>query len=81
MPVASPRHARAAELVALGAAIRRARVSLNISQEGLAHLSNLDRSYMSSVERGMQNPSLLMVLQIAQALGKSGADLLAEADL
>jgi hypothetical protein len=36
---------------------------------------------MSSVERGMQNPGLMLVLRIAAALGITGAVLLELADL
>ncbi len=81
MPSASPRHAQDPSLVALGAAIRRARTALGISQEELAFQSGLDRSYMSSVERGMQNPGLLLVLQIAATLGLTGYALLEDANL
>jgi transcriptional regulator with XRE-family HTH domain len=81
VPSASPRHAKDPALVALGAAIRRARLEAGISQEVLAHESGLDTSYMSSVERGMQNPGLMLVLRIAAALGITGAVLLELADL
>ncbi|WP_338404721.1 helix-turn-helix transcriptional regulator [Cupriavidus basilensis] len=55
MPIASPRHGGAAPLVQLGSAIREVRLRRDLSQEALAHRAGIDRSYMSSVERGGQN--------------------------
>ena len=81
MPVASPQHADHPALVALGAAIRQIRLEKKISQEELAHRSAIDRSYMSSIERGQQNPGIASVLRIAEALEISGAELLARAQL
>lgn len=81
MPLSSPRHAQHPSLVALGAAIRSARKQCQISQEDLAHRAGVDRSYMSSIERGMQNPGIVTILHIAQALDMTAADLMAEAQL
>ena len=47
----------------------------DISQEQLAHLSGLDRSYVGQVERGERNVSLQNIHRLAKALGKSPADL------
>lgn len=52
-----------------------------INQEDLAHRSAIDRSFMSSIERGTQNPGVMTVLQIAAGIGVSAADLFAEAGL
>ncbi|MET4576750.1 helix-turn-helix domain-containing protein [Ottowia thiooxydans] len=81
MPIASPQHADHPDLIALGAAIRQARLEKKISQEELAHQSEIDRSYMSSIERGQQNPGIASVLRIARALEITGAELLARAQL
>jgi len=81
MPISSPRHARDPALVALGRAVRRARIEREISQEELAHRSAIDRSYMSSIERGMQNPGIISVLRIAHALEMTATELMAEAEL
>ena len=42
-----------------------------MSQESLAALAQLDRSYMSSVERGLRNISVLNLARIATALDVS----------
>lgn len=81
MPGASNRHARDPSLVALGGAIRHARLERGISQEDLAHLSGIDRSYMSSIERGMQNVGVLIVVSVAKALNMTMTELMSEAQL
>ncbi|PND33855.1 transcriptional regulator [Achromobacter pulmonis] len=81
MPITSPRYANDPVLVALGEAIRRSRRVRGISQEELAHRSEIDRSYMSSIERGGQNPGIVSVARIARALEMSVAELMTEAQL
>lgn len=71
MPRSSPRYANAPELVAFGAAIRKQRLAVGLSQEALAHEADIDRSYMSSIERGVQNVGLILAVQIARALNTS----------
>jgi transcriptional regulator with XRE-family HTH domain len=81
MPAASPRFANDPVLVAFGAAVRQARTEQSISQEELAHRAGLDRSYLSSIERGAQNPGLIAISRIAQALDLPIAHLMLEARL
>ena len=81
MPVSSPRHADHPSLVALGEAIRRARLDRGMSQEELAHRSAIDRAYMSSIERGKQNPGVITILGIATALQLTAAELMTAARL
>jgi transcriptional regulator with XRE-family HTH domain len=81
MPASSPRHADNPALVALGAAIRRARLDQGMSQEELASKSEIDRAYMSSIERGKQNPGIISVLGIAAALQTTAGELLMQAGL
>ena len=68
-------------LVALGEAIRRIRVSKGISQEKLALLAEVDRSYLGRVERGDNNVTVLTLRKLAKALGVSVAKLMREAGL
>lgn len=53
---------------AFGAVIRRIRRELNLSQEKLALDSGLDRSFLSNIEGGKQQPSLLTIFSIANAV-------------
>lgn len=39
-----------------------------LSQEDLAHLCELDRTYISGIERGKRNLSLINIFKIANAL-------------
>ena len=54
--------------VLFGTNVREARLSKKMSQEDLAFKSGLDRTYISGIERGIRNPSLLNVEKIAKAL-------------
>lgn len=55
-------------LTAFGVNLRDARNSARISQEELASLAGLDRTYISLLERGKRNPSLVCIGKLAQAL-------------
>lgn len=63
----------------LGRVVHRQRIQLGISQEDLADQVRLDRTYVSGIERGIRNPTLLVLLRLAQALGVPAGRLL-EAD-
>lgn len=80
MPVASPK-AHDPALVAIGAAIRRARLERGVSQEELAHRCSIDRSYLSSIERGGQNPGVITIVRVAYSLEMTVTELVAEAEL
>lgn len=67
-------------LIALGSAIRRSRQKRGISQEELAHISAVDRSYMSSIERGVQNPGFVSIVRIARAMDMTLTELMTEFD-
>jgi transcriptional regulator with XRE-family HTH domain len=60
----------------IGLTIRALRRERGLSQEALAELAQIDRSYMSSVERGLRNVSVLNVARIAAALDVPVRDLL-----
>ena len=68
-------------LVAIGAAIRRARKDLGLSQEALAVDAGLDRSYMGGIERGEHNFAVMTISKIAGALNMTPSKLLDLADL
>lgn len=62
-------------LVTFGENVRAKRKLKNISQEALADLACLDRSYIGGVERGERNISLENIQKIAMALRISIKDL------
>jgi transcriptional regulator with XRE-family HTH domain len=68
-------------LVALGKAIRDTRQSKGISQEKLALLAEVDRSYVGRIERGDNNVAVLTLSRLAGALEISVAKLLQKAGL
>mgnify|MGYP001799791307 FL=1 len=51
-----------------GLAVRRRRRELDLSQERLAEMCELHRTYISSIERGERNPSLENVERISKGL-------------
>lgn len=55
--------------VAFGRTLRRRRLACGLSQEVLASLAGLDRTYISSCERGLRNVSLETICRLANALG------------
>lgn len=59
----------------LGKKIRDLRIQHKLSQEDLAILCDLDRTYISSIERGQRNVSLKNIAILAHALKITLADL------
>lgn len=66
--------------IAFGRAVRARREALGISQEALAERCDLDRTYVSGVERGRRNPTIQALYRIARGLGIQAADLVRDAD-
>ena len=62
-------------LAAFGRNVSRIRNERGLSQDKLAEKADLDRTFVSGIERGVRNPGIKTVLQIARALGVSVADL------
>ena len=65
---------------AFGAVVRALRTEEGIAQETLAHLAGIERSHMGKIERGEHMPTLVLVLKIARALGRSAGELLIETE-
>lgn len=57
-------------LARIGQTIRKLRLEKGWSQEKLAEVSRVDRSYLGKVERGVINISVLTLCDIAKALDK-----------
>lgn len=66
--------------VKFGERLRKIRERAGISQEKLAELAGLHRTYVSTVERGLRNISLVNIEKIAGALGVEMARLMPTRD-
>lgn len=64
------------QLILFGARLREVRLARGLSQEALADAAGLDRTYVSSAERGRRNVSLLTIHRLAAALGTTPDELL-----
>lgn len=62
--------------MAFGRSVRNYRRGKEFSQEELADLTGIHRTYIGGIERGERNPTLLMIHRIATALGVSPSRLL-----
>jgi transcriptional regulator with XRE-family HTH domain len=56
--------------------IRRIRVARGLSQEALAEDAEIDRTYVSRLERNLENPTVLVLERLAAALKCKIGDLL-----
>jgi transcriptional regulator with XRE-family HTH domain len=65
---------------AVGRAVRDLRASRGMSQEELAFVTGMHRSYVGGVERGERNPSLIALSRVASALGVRTWELLQRAE-
>lgn len=60
----------------LAANVRRLRKQTGLSQEKFAIEHGIDRTYVSAIERGRRNPTIVVVERIAFALGVDVIELL-----
>ena len=60
----------------VGQNVQRFRKEKGLSQEGLAEACELHRTYISGVERGVRNPTIMVLARIAKALGEPASKLL-----
>ena len=59
----------------VGANIRKARLAAGMTQEQLAERSGFSQQYISGLERGKRNPTIVSVYELAQAMGVSHEEL------
>ena len=59
-----------------GDRVRSLRNQAGISQEKLAELAEMHRTYVSGIERGERNVSLINITRLARALGMSVSKLM-----
>jgi transcriptional regulator with XRE-family HTH domain len=65
-------------LKSFGERVREIRTLKGLSQEELARLAKIDRTYIGGIERGERNAGIKNVWRIADALGVPAADLFRE---
>jgi len=63
-------------LVSVGKKVRALRAARDLSQEELAERADLDRTYISGIERGKRNISIVNIAKIAAALRVKISELL-----
>lgn len=63
-------------LCSFGQSLAKHRRAKELTQEALAEKADLDRTYLSDIERGVRNPGIRNVVLIAKALGIPASDLL-----
>jgi transcriptional regulator with XRE-family HTH domain len=60
----------------VGRNVRRARVRAKLTQEQFSEKSGFSQQYISGLERGRRNPTVVTLYELALALGVSPVDLL-----
>ena len=60
----------------LGTNLRRLREAKGLSQEAFAFEAGIHRTYVSDIERGVRNPTITVVENLAIALGVAASELL-----
>ena len=53
----------------LGRNVRRCRVDAGLTQEQLSDRSGFSQQYISDMERGLRNPTIVSLYELADALG------------
>ncbi len=69
-----------ADLQRLGKCVREFRLKAGLSQEELADLAGLHRTYVGGIERGERNVGVINLLQLARALKVRPSELLRDFD-
>ena len=67
------------ELIEFGLQLKALRKAKDLSQEQLGLIAGLDRTYISGIERGVRNVSLINIFRIAHALDVPARDLFSDA--
>jgi len=61
----------------VGGNVRNARIAAGMTQEKLAERSGFTQQYISGLERGKRNPTIVSIYELGQALGVSHEQLVA----
>ena len=66
---------------AFGKVLRKLREKQNLSQEKLAEYCDLDRTYISLLERGLRQPTITTIFKIAEALKMSPSEVIKQVEI
>jgi transcriptional regulator with XRE-family HTH domain len=69
------RKTKAPELLRFGDNVRKLREQREWTQEQLAEKSDLDQTFISGIERGTRNPTIITITKLSKALKTTVADL------
>ncbi|MDO8297736.1 MAG: helix-turn-helix transcriptional regulator [Caulobacter sp.] len=61
----------------VGENVKRLRLARGLTQEQFAERSGFSQQYISDLERGRRNPTVVSLFELAQALGAEPRDLIA----
>ncbi len=64
----------------VGRNLKRIRVERGLTQEELAERSGFSQQYISDMERGRRNPTIVSLWELAQAIGATPVDLITPDD-
>ncbi|WP_404418517.1 helix-turn-helix domain-containing protein [Brevundimonas vesicularis] len=64
----------------VGRNVKRLRTARGLTQEELAECSGFSQQYLSDLERGRRNPTIVSLWELAQALGATPVDLITPDD-
>lgn len=62
--------------VLVGRNARRLRLAQGLTQEQMSEISGFTQQYISDLERGLRNPTVVTLLELAQALKATPIDLI-----
>jgi transcriptional regulator with XRE-family HTH domain len=64
----------------LGKVLRKAREDADLSQEALAARAQIDRSYLSELERDIKSPTVKLLFRLCEALQISPAAIISQVE-
>jgi transcriptional regulator with XRE-family HTH domain len=71
----SPQSPTSSPLEVLGRTVREIRIEKGLTQQQVADMCGVNRTFIIAVEKGRQNASAMSLIKISAALGVSPADL------
>lgn len=64
----------------LGRELRKARLAAGLTQEDLALRAQMDRSYLSELERDLKSPTVAMLFKLCRVMSVSAAEIIARVE-